>query len=187
MKRVLSLILLLFVVPVFTFGDEFRPIVIPPGSSLIESLRNDPAHFSKLIALAERSGLKGLTARGERFTLFAPTNEAFDKLPKGEYETLMKDQTKLRQFLRDHLMAGKVLMSKLFDPPAPIHEGEPATKEVKTIGGIIAVLRCNAHQDAVHHPLINNRARVLAPDFEGTNVVIHVVDAPIVDLQSVSK
>src|SRR5215471_665509 len=152
MRRVMSLFLLLLAIPIVSFGDEFRPIVIPPGSSLVEALRNDNQHFSKLIALAEKSGMKELTARGQRFTLLAPTNEAFDKLPKGEYDALIKNPAMLKRFLAGHLFAGKVLFKNLFEPATPAEQGQKLTKELRTIDGSIVSFLCDGIHSSVHHP-----------------------------------
>ena len=61
----------------------FRPIFHPPTISILDALRHDEDNFSILIGLIKDSGLNELTKEGKSFTLLAPTNAAFAKLPNG--------------------------------------------------------------------------------------------------------
>src|SRR5215207_5768455 len=86
----------------------FRPIFHPPTVSILDALRNDEENFSTLINLIRESELKELTKEGKSFTLLAPTNTAFAKLPAGTLKSFKKDKNKLRQLLFNHLLAGKI-------------------------------------------------------------------------------
>ncbi len=97
----------------------FRPIFHPPTISILDALRNDQENFSILIGLVRDSGLEELTKEGKAFTLLAPTNAAFNKLPKGTLDSFKKDKRKVRELLFDHLLSGKVLFKEMFMPDTP--------------------------------------------------------------------
>lgn len=97
----------------------FRPIFHPPTVSILDALRNDQENFSILIGLARESGLNELTKEGRSFTLFAPTNAAFDKLPSGTLEGFRKNKNSLRQLLFNHLVTGKFVFYDMLKTEGP--------------------------------------------------------------------
>jgi transforming growth factor-beta-induced protein len=118
--------------------------------------------FSTLVAAVKAAGLvETLTGEGP-FTVFAPTNAAFAKLPEGTVAGLLKPEAKdqLAKVLTYHVVAGKVMAADVVK-----------IKEAETVqGGKLAV---KAGDDGV---MINN-ARVIKADIECGNGVIHVIDA----------
>jgi uncharacterized surface protein with fasciclin (FAS1) repeats len=119
--------------------------------------------FQTLIAAAEAAGLvEALTAEGP-ITVFAPTDEAFAKLPEGTVETLLKPENKdqLTAILTYHVVAGKVMSTDLVDDmKAATLQGEEITVDLS---------------DGVKI----NDATVTAADIEASNGVIHVIDTVI--------
>ncbi|MBC8058244.1 MAG: fasciclin domain-containing protein [Rhizobiales bacterium] len=95
------------------------------------------------------------------FTVFAPTDEAFAKLPAGTVESLLKDIPKLTAILTYHVVAGKVLAADVMKM-----DGQSA----KTVNG--ASLSVST-KDGVK---LNGASTVVKTDIECTNGVIHVID-----------
>ena len=117
--------------------------------------------FSTLVAALQAAGLvETLSAEGP-FTVFAPTNEAFAKLPTGTVESLLADIPALTKVLTYHVVAGKVLAADVVTmTSAPTVEGQ----EVK-----IAVVDGSVK--------LNETSTVTATDIEASNGVIHVIDS----------
>lgn len=109
-------------------------------------------------ALTEAGLVDTLKGKGP-FTVFAPTDDAFAKLPKGTVEALLKDKKKLAAVLTYHVVAGKVMSADA---------AKLAT--AKTVNGQSFTIK--AKDGAV---MINN-AKVIKADIEATNGVIHVID-----------
>ncbi|WP_102108564.1 fasciclin domain-containing protein [Oceaniglobus roseus] len=120
----------------------------------------DAGNFTTLVAAVEAAGLVE-TLKGEGpFTVFAPTDEAFAKLPEGTVEDLLKPENKdkLTAILTYHVVPGKVMSGDLSDGmTAATVEGGEVT--IKTEGGVMV-----------------NDASVTTADIEASNGVIHVID-----------
>jgi transforming growth factor-beta-induced protein len=136
-------------------GEAKKPADIVATAASIED-------FSTLVAAVKAAGLVE-TLQGEGpFTVFAPTNEAFAKLPKGTVETLLKPENKkkLVEILTYHVVPGKVMAADVV-----------GLKEAKTVqGGKLAV---KASSDGV----MINGAKVLKTDVACANGVVHVIDS----------
>ena len=161
--------------------DDFRPIFHPPTVSILEALQQDPDNFSTLIGLIEKANLKEFSEAKASYTLLAPTNAAFAKLPF-EFAQLTNDPKELRELLLAHLLPGKVLFKEMFAPDNGGVAKKNVTESLKTLDGGLAYFSCNEHPaDSAnqHHPLINNKARVVKSDIEGTYSVIQVIDASL--------
>ncbi|MFP4313888.1 MAG: fasciclin domain-containing protein [Alphaproteobacteria bacterium] len=123
------------------------------------------AQFSVLVGLLKATGLTE-TLKGEGpFTVFAPTNEAFDALPEEALADLLKPENKekLASVLTYHVVPAKVMASDIQD----------GTNEVATVeGGNLNVVKS---EDGVKI----NDANVTATDIKTSNGVIHVIDAVV--------
>jgi uncharacterized surface protein with fasciclin (FAS1) repeats len=118
--------------------------------------------FKTLAAALEAGGLiEALRAEGP-FTVFAPTDEAFAKLPEGAVESLLKDKDKLRAVLTYHVVAGKVLAKDVVK-----------LETAKTLQG--QTVRIDA-KDGVKI----NAAKVVKADVPASNGVIHVIDSVLI-------
>jgi uncharacterized surface protein with fasciclin (FAS1) repeats len=121
--------------------------------------------FKTLVAAIEAAGLAETLKGPGPFTVFAPTDEAFAKLPAGTVETLLKPENKdkLVQILTYHVVPGKVM------------SGDVAGKstEAKTVEG--TSLQVNAKDGAV----MVDEARVVQADIAADNGVIHVIDTVV--------
>jgi transforming growth factor-beta-induced protein len=119
--------------------------------------------FKTLVAAVKAAGLVD-TLKGEGpFTVFAPTDEAFAKLPAGTVEELLKPENKekLVAILTYHVLAGKVMAADVKTMDAKTVQGSSAS--VKVADGKVTI----------------DKANVVKTDIEATNGVIHVIDAVI--------
>lgn len=114
--------------------------------------------FKTLVAAVQAAGLVETLQETGPFTVFAPTDDAFAKLPAGTVEGLLKDLPKLKSILTYHVVAGKVLAKDV-----------AGVKSAKTVQG--GDLRVGADRGVT----INN-AKVTMADVEASNGVIHVID-----------
>ena len=121
--------------------------------------------FKTLVAAIEAAGLAETLKGPGPFTVFAPTDEAFAKLPAGTVETLLKPENKdkLVQILTYHVVPGKVM------------SGDVAGKstEAKTVEG--STLEVDAREGGV----MVDEARVVQADIAADNGVIHVIDTVV--------
>jgi uncharacterized surface protein with fasciclin (FAS1) repeats len=120
--------------------------------------------FNTLAAAVTAAGLVPTLKGAGPFTVFAPTDEAFAKLPAGTVDALLKDIPKLTGILTYHVVAGKVLAAdvvKLDGKTAKTVNG--ADVKIGTTGGV----------------KLNGTANVTKTDIECSNGVIHVLDAVI--------
>ena len=118
--------------------------------------------FKTLVAAVKAAGLVETLQGAGPFTVFAPTDDAFAKLPAGTVEGLLQDLPKLNRVLTYHVVAGKVMAKDV-----------AGVKSAKTVeGGELRV-------DANHGVKINN-ATVTKADVEASNGVIHVIDTVLI-------
>lgn len=118
--------------------------------------------FETLVAAVKAAGLVE-TLKGEGpFTVFAPTDEAFGKLPEGTVEALLKDKDKLTAILTYHVVAGKVMAADVVK-----------LSSAKTVQGQEVEIKAGSNG-----VMIDN-ATVIKTDIETSNGVIHVIDTVI--------
>ncbi len=114
--------------------------------------------FKTLLAAIETAGLTSTLNGAGPFTVFAPTDAAFAKIPETTLKTVLADKTKLASILTYHVIPGKVLSKEV-----------SAMTEAKTVQGSSVAIQ------AKHDVMINN-AKVTAADIECSNGVIHIID-----------
>ena len=114
--------------------------------------------FNTLLAAAKATNLTHALYNDGPFTIFAPTDEAFSKLPDGTVESLLKNPTELAKVLKYHLVKGNIFSGDLNDGSS-----------------VLTVLGSPVSIDTSNGVLVNN-AKVVAADLEATNGVIHVID-----------
>lgn len=118
--------------------------------------------FTTLVTAVQAAGLVE-TLKGEGpFTVFAPTDEAFAKLPAGTLEALLQDKAKLTAILTYHVVPGKVLASDVVKLDwATTVQGQKV--QIKASGNGVMI----------------DNANVVKTDIETSNGVIHVIDSVI--------
>ena len=133
-------------------------VLLPDGFNDVTGIIAKRYQLSKLDSLLNEAGLiSALQAQGP-FTIFAPSNMAFDNLPAGTLDNLSASQ--LQDILKYHVVQGKILSSDL----------QP-TQTVQTLNGqSITVTVDNGKV------MVNGNATVTTADLTGTNGVIHIID-----------
>ena len=142
-------------------AGTFISAVAANASNLVQTAV-DAGQFKTLVAAVQAAGLGDALSGPGPFTIFAPTDEAFAKLPEGTVEDLLKPENreKLVAILTYHVIPGKVMA------------GDVAGKKLNVAtlqGGAVAV-------DAMYGGVMINDATVVAADIEASNGVIHVVE-----------
>ncbi|HEK22149.1 MULTISPECIES: fasciclin domain-containing protein [unclassified Mucilaginibacter] len=144
-----------------------------PTKDIVDNAVNSKDHTT-LVAAVKAAGLVETLKSAGPFTVFAPTNEAFNKLPKGTVETLLKPENKatLTKILTYHVVAGK-LNAK--DIAAEIKAGH-GVAELKTVsGGTLKAMMKGKKIYLVDEK--GGKSWVTIADVNQSNGVIHVVNA----------
>jgi uncharacterized surface protein with fasciclin (FAS1) repeats len=119
--------------------------------------------FKTLTKLVTKAGLAGTLSQPGPYTVFAPTDAAFKKVPKATLKSLAKHKAKLRAVLLYHVVAGKVPSSEVV-----------MMKSVKTLNGKSVRIRTSNGSVYV------NTAKVTKPDVNASNGVIHVINRVLI-------
>lgn len=136
-------------------------VILPPQD--IVDVAVGAGSFNTLVAAVQAAGLEETLRSKGPFTVFAPTDEAFAKLPEGTVEALLADPEALAEILLYHVVPGKVMAADVSDGL------EAETAQGSTVSFAI-------HSDGT--PAINE-ALITATDIEAFNGVIHVIDTVI--------
>ena len=125
-------------------------------------------NFKTLATALQAAGLiETLKGKGP-FTVFAPTDEAFAKIPKADLEALLKDKAKLTKVLTYHVVAGKIEAKDVL----ALYAKEKDKAAVKTVEGSDLKVHVMPDGKTVH---IGTSTLVKA-DIQASNGVIHVID-----------
>lgn len=155
MKKIITSIIALVIAPA---------VMAAPASKDIVDTAVSAGSFNTLVAAVKAAGLVDTLKGDGPFTVFAPTDEAFKKLPAGTVEDLLKpeNKAKLQAVLTYHVVSGKVMASDVVKlTKATTVQGQDVKIAVKG--------------DKVH---VNN-ANVVKTDIGTSNGVIHVIDTVI--------
>lgn len=139
--------------------------------------------FKTLVAALQAAGLVDTLKSPGPFTVFAPTDEAFGKLPKGTVEALLKDNPKLKNVLLYHVIAGKVMANDA-----------AKLKSAKTVQGQEIKIDASGKselgrndpafdRDSVHwhrNLLLNDGSYIVKANVMADNGVIHVINAVLI-------
>ena len=143
------------------FGVALFAVATSASAADIVDTAVSAGQFNTLVQAVQAAGLVDTLKGDGPFTVFAPTDAAFAKLPAGTIEALLNDKQKLTQVLTYHVVPGKVTAAQV----------KPG--DVKTVQG--QSLRVRADGGAV---MVNN-ARVTKTDIMASNGVIHVIDTVV--------
>lgn len=116
--------------------------------------------FSTLVTAVTEAGLADTLASEGPFTVFAPTNSAFEKLPAGTVEGLLQDKETLSGVLTYHVVPGKVMAKDVV-----------GLTEATTVNGQMIKISTNSNGG-----VMINDSKVVTADIEASNGVIHVID-----------
>ena len=120
--------------------------------------------FKTLAAAVTAAGLVDTLKGAGPFTVFAPTDEAFAKLPAGTVDALLKDIPKLTGILTYHVVSGKVMAADVLKMDG---------KKAKTVNGAEVAISTTGGVK------LNGSSTVTKTDIECSNGVIHVIDTVI--------
>ena len=179
-RKFVGVVALLALAITFAAAGTDNPVVggkeMYPTKNIVENAINSADHTT-LVAAVKAAGLvKTLEGPGP-FTVFAPTNEAFDKLPAGTVDTLLKPENKptLTKILTYHVVAGRLSASDLMKK---IKDGNGSAELSTVEGGKLWVM---VH-DGKHIMLKDEkggRALVTIANVFQSNGVIHVIDSVV--------
>ncbi|MGN6187917.1 MAG: fasciclin domain-containing protein [Conexibacter sp.] len=154
MKRIVLAVLCLAVAAVPVAGVQ----AAAPHKNLVQTAASAP-QFSTLVSLVKKAGLVRTLSGRTSYTVFAPTNAAFAKVPKRTLNALARDRAQLKAVLLYHVVKGKVPASKVVQ-----------LSSVKTVNG--ASVRIHVRNGKV---FVNN-ARVTKPDIKASNGIVHQIN-----------
>jgi uncharacterized surface protein with fasciclin (FAS1) repeats len=120
--------------------------------------------FNTLVTAVKAAGLVDTLKGAGPFTVFAPTDEAFAKLPDGTVDALLKDIPKLKKILTYHVVSGKVKAADF----------SLTLKSATTVEG------SDVKIDASNGSVKVNDAIVSTPDVDTDNGVIHIIDTVLI-------
>ena len=146
-----------------------------PNKNIVENAVNSKDHTTLVAAVKAADLVETLQSKGP-FTVFAPTNAAFDKLPKGTVETLLKPENKkmLQTILSYHVVAGKM---NSMDIAKAIKMGKgKATMKTVSGGTLTAWMKGKKLYITDDN---GNSAQVTIADVNQSNGVIHEIDAVV--------
>ncbi len=118
--------------------------------------------FNTLVTAVTTAGLDTALKGPGPFTVFAPTDEAFSKLPSGTFESLLQDILQLRKILEYHVVSGKLMAA-----------------DVVKVDSVTTVEGSTIKIDASNGVKVND-ATIVTPDVEADNGVIHVIDTVLI-------
>lgn len=144
--------------------DPSKPMTAEADTSVLARAKADP-RLTRLVALVEASGQASML-QSENVTLLAPSNEAFDRLPKGDLDRLLGEagSSDLKELVRAHVLFQTVASSQL-----------SAGQRQRTFGG----RRLLVGRDGAGKPTVGG-ARIVQADITASNGVIHIIDTVLV-------
>ncbi len=185
-SKILTLMLSALLITSFSFAQESAELVKDVKNTMIKKKPQSSSTVAGFIAASKDHStlLKALTAAelvetfsgSDAFTVFAPTNAAFDKLPDGILEKLLgaSDKTMLQDILKFHVVSGSLSSSDL---AKAIEEGK-GRAVLSTIAG--GTLTASMKDGKVFlTDASGNMAQVTAADAKQSNGIVHVVDTVV--------
>lgn len=162
--RFKSLSLVVALLAVFALGISSHTYAADMKKDIVDTAV-EAGSFNTLVAAVKAAELVD-TLKGEGpFTVFAPTDDAFAKLPEGTLDELLKPENKekLQAILTYHVVAGKVMAADVV-----------GLKSATTVQGADIAIEVKDSE-----VILNGASKVIKTDIETSNGVIHVIDAVI--------
>ncbi len=133
-----------------------------PSKNIVETAAGSK-QFSTLVSLVKKAGLVKTLSGTTDYTVFAPTNAAFAKVPKKTLNMLLENKSLLRKVLLYHVLPGKVPASKVLE-----------TKSAKTAEGASVQFSVRGKSAYV------NESKIVKTDIECSNGLIHVINTVLI-------
>ena len=153
LKMILAVIAIITFIGTSTYAGNYSKDIVDTAVSA--------GKFNTLVKAIKAGGLVETLKSDGPFTVFAPTDDAFAKLPAGTLQSLLKNTKKLKAILTFHVVAGKVMASDVVK-----------LKSVKTVHG-------NTISISTKNGVKVENAKVIATDIKASNGVIHIIDSVI--------
>lgn len=162
--RKLVAVLLLFALCGVSFAGAAQTTTLTAGNQTIVQLAQANPNLSTLVTAVQAAGLVETLSGSGPFTVFAPTNDAFNALPPGTLDALLGNRTELTNVLTYHVVPGSFLATQVSSMPSlPTVQGQPLAVTVQSGGGVRV-----------------NGANIVQTDIRASNGVIHVIDAVMI-------
>jgi uncharacterized surface protein with fasciclin (FAS1) repeats len=129
----------------------------------IAAVATQTPQLSTLLSLVKKAGLAGTLSKPGAYTVFAPTNAAFAKVPKATLDSLAKNPAALKRVLLYHVVAGKVPAAKVV-----------TLRSAKTLAGPAVQIRVSGKTVRI------NSAKVAKADVKASNGIVHVIDSVLI-------
>ena len=162
--------------PISKSNNETASDVRGTDSATIVGVAASNENFSTLVAAVKAADLVGTLNSDGPFTVFAPTNEAFSKLPAGTVESLLKSENKgtLSSILTYHVVAGRFMASDV-------------VKAIKDNNGKFVITTVNGEKLTAHimnekvmlQDAKGNSSTIILTDVAASNGVIHAIDTVV--------
>ncbi|MCL6462847.1 MAG: fasciclin domain-containing protein [Flavobacterium micromati] len=177
-RKILSIALIALVFGATSFAQKTVMVggaAMYPSKNIVENAVNSKDHTT-LVAAVKAAGLVGTLQSKGPFTVFAPTNAAFDKLPAGTVDTLLKPENlkTLQTILTYHVVAGK-MNAKNIAKAIKMGKGKATLKTVSG-GTLTASMKGKVLLITDEN---GNSSNVTIADVNQSNGVIHVIDAVV--------
>ena len=145
-----------------------------PKKNIVENASQSKDHTTLVAAVKAADLVKTLEGKGP-FTVFAPTNEAFEKLPAGTVDTLLKPENKkkLTGILTYHVVAGDYTSAKLNNDIKDAH----GKLKLKTVNGESLTAESSSNDTILLTDAKGGTATIKIADVTQSNGVIHVIDS----------
>jgi uncharacterized surface protein with fasciclin (FAS1) repeats len=131
------------------------------AADIVETAATDRS-FKIFVTALETAGFAETLRNSGPYTVFAPTNDAFAKLPPGTWEKLSQDKVKLSKVLAYHVIPGKVTVSEV--KPGEVKTTQGSTLKLASDNGKVTV---------------NNEANITQSDLAADNGIIHAIDTVV--------
>ncbi len=159
MKKITLLLVVLLIVAQVAFAAGVREAEAPMYKDIVDTAVADGRFTTLAAALGAANLVDTLKSEGP-FTVFAPTDDAFAKLPSGTVEALLNDIPTLTNILLYHVVSGQVMAS-----------------DVVSLSSAPTVLGKNVAIKVQDGKVMINDSQVIITDIKASNGVIHVIDA----------
>jgi uncharacterized surface protein with fasciclin (FAS1) repeats len=155
-----------------------------PKKDIVDNAVNSANHTT-LVAAVKAAGLVQTLKSDGPFTVFAPTNDAFENLPEGTVETLLKPENKkkLTNILTFHVVPGNIT----YEAAAKAIEKGNGKAKLKTASGGTLTAMWNGKHNIVIKDEQGNTANITTYNVDQSNGVIHVIDSVLLPADKMKK
>jgi uncharacterized surface protein with fasciclin (FAS1) repeats len=158
--KIIKYLAILGLAATMTACASYKQAEMAPKQDIVD-VAVSAGSFNTLVAAVKQAGLVSTLTSNGPFTVFAPTDEAFAKIPKDKLDALLADKSALADVLKYHVVAGKVMA-------ADVKAGEVKTLESSNI------------TITTDNGVMVNDAKVIKTDVLASNGVIHVIDTVLI-------